>query len=141
VKAFGYLVDTSAFVRLMRDNDLRSEWNDEVDAGSLAICPLTELEIFYAARSAAHRRELKSTLKDAYRWVAMPDRIYRRAESVQQTLTERGTHRSAGAVDLLVAATAEEHGLTLLHYDTDFMQVAQVTGQPIRWLAEPGSIS
>jgi predicted nucleic acid-binding protein len=71
----------------------------------------------------------------------MPDRIYQRAESVQRSLTERGTHRSAGPVDLLVAATAEAHELTLLHYDSDFLQVADVTGQPVQWLTEPGSIA
>ncbi|MFF5292876.1 PIN domain-containing protein [Paractinoplanes globisporus] len=70
----------------------------------------------------------------------MPDRIYERAQNVQEGLTERGTHRSPGPVDLLVAATAEAHGLTLLHYDRDFVQVAEVTGQRVRWLADPGSI-
>lgn len=54
--------------------------------------------------------------------------------------TERGTHRSASPIDLLVAATAEAHGLSLLHYDHDFVRVAEVTGQQVRWLADPGSI-
>ena len=39
----------------------------------------------------------------------------------------------AGPVDLVVAATAELHGLTLLHHDRDFNVVARVTGQPLRW--------
>jgi predicted nucleic acid-binding protein len=59
---------------------------------------------------------------------------------VQQGLTDRGTHRSAGVADLFVAATAEAHGMTLLHYDADFVEVANVTGQPIRWLADRGTI-
>ena len=42
-------------------------------------------------------------------------------------------HRSAGPVDLVVAATAELHGLTLLHHDRDFAVIARVTGQPMRW--------
>lgn len=36
-------------------------------------------------------------------------------------------------MDLVVAATAELHGLTLLHHDRDFDVVAGVTGQPLRW--------
>lgn len=40
---------------------------------------------------------------------------------------------AAGPVDLVVAATAELHGLTLLHHDRDFDVVARVTGQPLRW--------
>lgn len=43
-------------------------------------------------------------------------------------------------MDLMLAATAEAHGLIVLHYDADFVQVAEVTGQPVRWLAEPGAI-
>lgn len=53
----------------------------------------------------------------------------------------RGQHRSAGAVDLLVAATAELNTLTLVHYDRDFDQIAKATGQPAVWLAPAGSIN
>jgi len=55
-------------------------------------------------------------------------------------LTEKGQHRSAGPIDLLVAATAELTGLTLLHYDRDFETVTRATGQDAQWLAPPGSI-
>ena len=49
----------------------------------------------------------------------------------QEQLTAKGEHRSAGPVDLLVAA-AEEAGLTLLHHDRDFETIARTTGQPVR---------
>jgi predicted nucleic acid-binding protein len=52
---------------------------------------------------------------------------------VQELLTRKGQHRSAGAVDLVVAATAELQGLTLLHRDRDFDCIAAVTGQPLQW--------
>jgi predicted nucleic acid-binding protein len=39
-----------------------------------------------------------------------------------------------------VAAAAELHGLVLLHYDRDFLQIARATGQPLRWAAEPGTV-
>jgi len=44
----------------------------------------------------------------------------------------QGTHRSAGLADLLLAATAEEYRLTVLHDDKDFDCIAAVTGQPVR---------
>jgi predicted nucleic acid-binding protein len=100
----------------------------------------TPTEVLHIARSSAHRRDLVESIDGSYRSVVMPDRIYDRALNVQESLTYRGTHRSAGSVDLLVAATAEAHGLTLLHYDRDFERVAAVTGQSTRWLADPGSI-
>jgi predicted nucleic acid-binding protein len=49
---------------------------------------------------------------------------------VQRLLTERGEHRSAGPVDLLLAAIAELSGLTLPHRDRDVETVAHITGQP-----------
>jgi len=56
-----------------------------------------------------------------------------RTWDVQGELTNKSQHRSAGPVDLVVAATAELHGLTLLHHDRDFGVIASVTGQPVRW--------
>jgi predicted nucleic acid-binding protein len=71
----------------------------------------------------------------------MPDRVFGRAAEVQAAMTARGTHRSAGAVDLLLAATAELSGLTLVHYDHDFDEIVRVTDQPAAWLATPGSVA
>ncbi|CAM5737461.1 hypothetical protein SHIRM173S_08999 [Streptomyces hirsutus] len=71
--------------------------------------------------------------------VPVEDRAYDRAWQVQDTLTQRGQHRSAGAVDLVVAATAELRGLTLLHRDRDFECIAAATGQALQWYGpEPG---
>ncbi|BBC35077.1 hypothetical protein SGFS_063710 [Streptomyces graminofaciens] len=44
----------------------------------------------------------------------MDDGAYDRAWQVQEILTRRGQHRSARAVDIAVAATAELQGLALL---------------------------
>ncbi len=47
-------------------------------------------------------------------------------------LTEAGTHRSAGPIDLLIAATAERERLVVLCDDHDYQTVARVTGQPVK---------
>ncbi|MFF5205153.1 PIN domain-containing protein [Streptosporangium sp. NPDC000396] len=57
------------------------------------------------------------------------DRAYDRAWQVQEALTKRGQHRGAGPVDLVVAATAELQGLTLLHRDRDFECVGLSPGR------------
>ncbi|GAA2690738.1 PIN domain nuclease [Actinoplanes palleronii] len=135
-----FLVDTSAYLRLARESEVQEAWDAYVRAGRLSICELTELEIFYTAQSADHRKQLVSTIRQRYHWALVPESAFPRAAAVQELLTERGAQRSAGPVDLLVAATAEAHGMTILHYDRDFEQVARVTGQATRWIAEPGSI-
>jgi predicted nucleic acid-binding protein len=65
--------------------------------------------------------------------VPVHDGAYARAWEVQGEPTAVGQHRSAGPVDLVIAATAELFGLTLLHHDQDFATIAGVTGQEPRW--------
>jgi predicted nucleic acid-binding protein len=93
----------------------------------------------YSTRNA---QEDERVIRDFFRaydveWTSAAAR--RRAVDVQYLLAERGQHRSAGVADLLVAATAEDAGLTVLHYDRDFELIADVTGQPVEWVADPGN--
>jgi predicted nucleic acid-binding protein len=136
-----FLLDTSALVRVLRDPAVRTRWEHQITAGLVAVCPIVELELLYTARSAAHRDELMELVGSAFSWVPMPDRVFARATDVQAALTRDGQHRCAGAVDLLVAATAELSSLTLVHYDRDFDQIAQATDQSAVWLAPAGSIN
>jgi len=128
-----FLIDTSALARLMRPAADTYGWDQAVAAGLIAVCPITELEFFYSARSAKDREKAIGNLREAFGWVPVHDRAYARAWEVQGQLTARGQHRSAGPVDLVVAATAELLGLTLLHHDRDFATIAGVTGQYLRW--------
>jgi predicted nucleic acid-binding protein len=122
-----YLIDTSGLFRILQDK-LRQAWADQLAAGVIATCPVVELEFLYSARSLADRLEKRRLLREVFGWVAMSDRAYERADEVQQLLAETGRHRSAGPVDLLIAATAERAGLIVLCDDRDFQTVASVTG-------------
>ena len=53
-----------------------------------------------------------------------------RAVEVQALLAVRGQHRAPSIPDLIIAATAELAGLTVLHLDKDFELIASITGQP-----------
>jgi predicted nucleic acid-binding protein len=128
-----FLIDTSALARFMRPGAESFGWDQAVAAGLIASCPITELEFFYSARSAKDRDKLIEDMRAAFGWVPVHDRAYARAWQVQGELTAMGRHRGAGPVDLVLAATAELFGLTLLHHDQDFATIATVTGQPLRW--------
>ena len=128
-----FLIDTSALARLLRPGAESFGWDQAAAAGLIAVCPVTELEFFYSARSAADRERGIQDVRSLFGWVPVHDRAFARAWEVQGDLTNVGQHRSAGPVDLVVAATAELHGLTLLHHDRDFDVVARVTGQATRW--------
>jgi predicted nucleic acid-binding protein len=130
-----YLVDTSGLFRILQDK-LRQAWTDELTAGVIATCPVVELEFLYSARSLADRIEKRRLLRELFGWVPMSDRACERASEVQELLTGVGAHRSAGAVDLLVGATAERAGLTVLCADRDFETIAAVTGQRVKLVSD-----
>lgn len=133
-----YLIDTSGLFRILQ-GEHRAAWADQLTSGVIATCPIVELEFLYSARSRADRTEKRRMLETVFAWVPMVDGACERADEVQQALTETGQHRSAGPVDLLIAATAERQRLILLCDDKDFEVVASVTGQPVRRVAEaPG---
>jgi predicted nucleic acid-binding protein len=133
VSAAQFLIDTSALVPLIRRDPGTDSWYSAAAAGLLAVCPIIELEFFFGARSLADRELALEDMRLLFGWEPVDDRAYARAWDVQGELTKRGQHRSAGPVDLVVAATAELRGLTLLHRDHDFDCVVGVTGQPHQW--------
>lgn len=57
-----------------------------------------------------------------------------RAVEVLALLADRGQHRAPSVPDLIIAATAELVGLTVLHLDKDFDVIADVTGQSVERL-------
>lgn len=130
-----YLIDTSGLFRILQ-SELRKAWSDHLAAGVIATCPVVELEFLFSARSLADRLEKRQLLRDLLGWVPMPERAYERAAEIQQMLTEAGTHRSAGPVDLLIAATAERERLTVLCDDRDYQTIARVTGQPVKLVTD-----
>lgn len=130
-----YLINTSGLFRILQEK-IRTAWADEITAGVIATCPAVELEFLYSARSAADRIEKLRLLRALFGWVPMAERAYERAEEVQEILTAKGQHRSAGPVDLLVAATAEREGLIVLADDKDYRTIARVTEQPVRMVTD-----
>ena len=68
----------------------------------------------------------------------MTPAIEDRAVEVLTLLADRGQHRAPSVPDLIIAATAELAGLTVLHLDKDFDVIADVTGQSVERLNVKG---
>ena len=127
-----WLIDKSALVRLAAHPD-EPVWSSRVDQGLVHICAVTVLEAGYSARRGAdHARLLGSTpiARMIVEW-DLPAQVTRRAYEVQGLLAAGGQHRAPSIADLLLAATAEAVGLTVLHCDKDFELIAEVTGQAL----------
>lgn len=132
-----WLIDKSALVRLGSSSDA-TLWANRVERGLVRVSTLTRLEVGFSARSAddlrtAAVRPPLSSMPVEYLTPAMEDR----AVEVQMLLADKGKHRAPSIPDLLIAATAELTGLTLLHLDKDFELIAATTGQPLERLRAP----
>lgn len=124
-----WLIDKSALLRLGA-SPAAAQWAARIQRGLVAISTVTRLEIGYSARSAAHLERTLGTPPLA----AMPveyltPAIEDRSVEVQRLLAHRGQHRAPSIPDLLIAATAELTGRTVLHLDKDFELIADLTGQ------------
>jgi len=82
-----YLIDTSGLFRIFQQ-EWRTAWTEQLAAGVIPGCPVVELEFLYLARSLADRLEKQRLLHDLFGWVAMNDRVFERADQLQQMLTE-----------------------------------------------------
>jgi predicted nucleic acid-binding protein len=129
-----WLIDKSALVRLAASPDA-AEWASRIERGLVRITTVTRLEVGYSARTATElraglRQPPLASMPVEYLTPAIEDR----AVEVLSLLADRGQHRAPAIPDLIIAATAELAGLTVLHLDKDFEVIAAVTAQPMECL-------
>jgi len=130
-----WLIDKSALVRLATSPDA-ARWAGRIEHGLVRIATVTRLEVGYSARSGADlraglQRPPLSAMPVEYQTPAIEDR----AVEVLTLLADRGQHRAPSIPDLIIAATAELAGLTVLHVDKDFEIIASITGQSLERLS------
>ena len=129
-----WLIDKSALARLASSPDA-AEWATRIECGLVRITTVTRLEVGYSARSGQDLRTgfaqpPLASMPVEYMTPAIEDR----AVEVLTLLADRGQHRALSVPDLIIAATAELAGLTVLHLDKDFDVIADITGQPVERL-------
>jgi len=129
-----WLIDKSAYVRLAaRSVQYPEFWDRQIYRGLVHVCAVTLLEFGMSARSGAnHEQELQSPPISLMPVEYLTPAIENRALEVQRLLAyDGGKHRAPSIPDLLIAATAEIRGLTVLAVDKDFELIAEKTGQPV----------
>jgi predicted nucleic acid-binding protein len=132
-----WLIDKSALVRLAVSPGA-ADWASRIERGLVRITTVTRLEVGYSARSGADLRAgLRQPPVSAMPVEYLTPAIEDRAVEVLTLLADRGQHRAPSVPDLIIAATAELAGLTVLHRDKDFDLIASVTGQAAEWISVP----
>lgn len=130
-----WLIDKSALVRLAASPDA-TEWAARIERGIVRIATVTRLEIGYSARSGPDLRTgLRQPPLSAMPVEYLTPAIENRAVEILALLADKCQHRAPSIPDVIIAATAELAGLTILHLDKDFEIIADITGQRLERLA------
>lgn len=135
--ALTHLVDTSVISRLAAPT-VRAVIDPLAHSGRVGRAGITDLEVGYGSRNAKEWDQDMADLS-VFELVETTADHLRRARQVQRLLASR-SQRGRKVPDLLIAAAAEQAGLTVLHYDADFDLIAKVTGQECKWIVAAGSI-
>jgi predicted nucleic acid-binding protein len=134
-----FLVDKSASARASSP-DVAERYEVLLAAGQLAMCSIFQLEMLYSARNGADFDRLNADMCASYELLATDQEDFDRALQVMGELAKSGRHRAVQIPDLLIAAVAERNGATVLHYDSDFDLIAEITGQRTEWVVPRGSL-
>ncbi len=128
------------WVRDRRFRELAKWFDARAAAGQVLVCDVVVLELVRLAANERRAIEIGDRLA-AFPTLVMPEALWRRARELQLALSTTGNHRRVPPTDLLIAATAEHHGVPLLHYDADYDAIAEVSGLHQRWLVPRGTLS
>jgi predicted nucleic acid-binding protein len=122
------LADTSAMIAAQRRGP--STFAQIEELGELWICEVVRLELLRGADNPRHLRQMRANL-DGVRSAPISDRVWMRAVEVFEGLARLrgGRHRGVQVADVLIAGAAEAHDLPVLHADSHFDLIAEVTGQ------------
>jgi predicted nucleic acid-binding protein len=119
-----YLVDTSALVRVMRE-EVAGQWIELIGRGFVSICDPVLAEALVTAPAKQYDL-VEQRLSAAYPWVPVPDDAWEIITPLRRELATHSAHQGLSVADYLVVATAVKRGLTILHEDADFETVARL---------------
>ncbi|MGY6497189.1 MAG: PIN domain-containing protein [Microcella sp.] len=129
-----WLIDKSAYIRLDSSPDI-DLWANRIARGLVHVSGVTRLEVGYSMRSGRDfETEFGTPPLSLLPVEHLTPGIEERALEIQRALALKGLHRAPSIPDLLIAATAELAGCTVLAVDKDFDIIATETGQPVEWL-------
>jgi len=121
----GWLLDSSA-IAVAHRKEVLARLGPMLAAGVLYTCPLLDLEALATAATPQAYRRMRAERQQAYRSVPFEAAVGERAVRLQARLGHRDRPRIRQR-DLLVAATALENHLTVLHRDPAFGLLGEVS--------------
>lgn len=136
------LVDHSAFSRVRRPS-VAEVWIEALWERRLVACPAFLIEAGYSARSPAQLHDVRAEIAQAMDTVPCDEQTWDIAFAAQLAMAEAaGLMHRRRPLDFLIAATAHQHGLGVLHYDQDYDVIAEHGGLDFAsvWVVPRGSL-
>lgn len=118
-----YLADTSALVRLLR-NQAADPWDELADRGLVTICEPAMAETLLLAETKKYEA-LETSIEEKYLKIDIPDGVWRLVAGIRRELASHSAHQGLSVADLVIAATALRLNMTILHEDADYETVAR----------------
>lgn len=134
-----YLVDSSAMNRIKYE-PVQKRLSPLIAAGLVATCAALDLEALYSAQNPGEYEKMRGMRASIFTYLDTGEEDWSQALDVQRSLAAKSIHRGPKIPDLVIAAVAFRYGLTLLHYDSDFDRIAELTNQSIDWVVPRGSV-
>lgn len=135
-----FLADKSALARL-HTTPVQVVMEPLILAGEIATCAIVDLEILFSARSPVEYSDIQQRRMRSYPNLQITEQVCVRALELQSSLAKRSQHRAVSIPDLIIAACAQVHNVTVLHYDSDFDAVTAVGGPTAQWVVPRGTVS
>ncbi len=136
------LVDNSVWSRVRRP-DVGAVWRRELSNRTLIACPPFMIEAGYAARTPDELRRIRVDISESMDSVACDQQTWELAFEAQQAMADAaGMMHRRKPLDFLIAATAHQHGLGVLHYDRDYDLMAEHSGLDFAsvWVVPAGAL-
>lgn len=132
------LADTSAWMLARRVPKARAKLLDAIDRGDVAWCWPVRYELMIDALNADAIAAVDRTL-ERLREVGVDRAVQNGVISAMRELVDRGSHGAHRfpLADLTVAVAARDAGLTVLHFDKHFDQLAEALEIEACWIDQP----
>jgi len=116
----------------------------ELLGGDGLLChPVFAVELLHNSTSPGDYRRLRADIGRGFDWLWPDQRTAETAMELQQRMATRApTGQRVKTADLLIAALAVQHGLGVVHYDSDYDLIRDHGGETFtsEWLAPRGSL-
>jgi predicted nucleic acid-binding protein len=132
-----HLTDKSAWEQARYDKRARQRLHDLRETRRLAVCVVSSAELLHSARNADELARIRLDLS-SLTYLHMTPAAEQHLVDVMAALALGGRHRTP-IPDLMLAAIAHTHSAVVLHYDSDYERIAEVTGQPHEWILPRGT--